>query len=193
MKANLDGLDPGQRELWPELARTPGDFVLYGGVALSLRYNHRHSADFDFFCRQTFDPQELKEGIPYLASASVLQLRENTLTCLIQRAKPVKLSFFGLPRFGQAEAPEVEEGIGLKIASTLDIAATKASVLQKRSASRDYLDMDVLLTRAHLKLPQILKAASLVYGSSFNPHITLKALAYFGDGDLGSLDRKSVV
>jgi len=187
MKADLGGLDQGQLELWPELRATPSEFVLYGGVALTLRFNHRHSADFDFFCRQGFDPQELLERVPYLDGAAVLQLSENTLTCLLQRNKPVKISFFGLPKFGRAAEPEIEEETSLRIASTLDIAATKASVIQKRAAVRDYLDMDVLLTRAGLRLPKILAAASQVYGGAFNPHITLKAMAYFDEGELVTL------
>ena len=187
MKVDLEGLETGQRHLWPELSGTPPEFVLYGGVALTLRFRHRHSSDFDFFCWQDFDPHELLERVPYLEGARVLQLSENTLTCLVQREKPVKLSFFGVPKLGQVGVPEIEEQTGLRIASILDIAATKASVIQKRAASRDYLDMHLLLTEGGLALEAILAAAGRVYGPIFNPQITLKAMSYFADGDLSSL------
>ena len=183
MKADLGGLDGGQLELWHELVATPAEFVLYGGVALTLRFRHRYSSDFDFFSQQEFDPHELMERLPYLNGARVLQLSANTLTCLVQRQKPVKLSFFGLPRLRRVAEPEVEEQTGLRVASTLDVAATEASVIQKRAAIRDYMDMDVLLTRGQA----ILEAAVLVYGTGFNPHITLKAMSFFDDGDLASL------
>jgi hypothetical protein len=36
-------------------------------------------------------------------------------------------------------------------------------------------------------LPLALSAAGFIYGRSFNPQITLKALSYFDDGDLPTL------
>jgi hypothetical protein len=44
----LDILPDAQRRLWPELARTPDNFTLYGGTAIALRLGHRQSADFYF-------------------------------------------------------------------------------------------------------------------------------------------------
>ena len=38
-----------------------------------------------------------------------------------------------------------------------------------------------------LDLLTILAAARLIYGSAFNPQITLKALSYYDDGDLNGL------
>lgn len=35
-RPRLDILPPAQLRLWPELARTPGHFVLYGGTAIAL-------------------------------------------------------------------------------------------------------------------------------------------------------------
>lgn len=190
MQADLGGLDSGQRLLWPELAHTPPEFILYGGVALTLRFRHRHSADFDFFCWRDFDPQELLGRVPYLEGARVLQMSANTLTCLVERKKPIKLSYLRVPKLGRVGDMEIEDQIGLRIASLLDVAATKASVIQKRAASRDYIDMYLLLTEGKLALPAILSAAATVYGPVFNPHITLKAMSYFADGDLSTLSEK---
>ena len=66
------------------------------------------------------------------------------------------------------------------MASLLDIAGTKAAVVQKRAETKDYLDIAALL-RNGVDLPTILAAGSAVYGRSFNPVITLKALSYFDD------------
>jgi hypothetical protein len=65
----LDVLPAPQRAFWPELARTPEHFTLYGGTALALRLGHRVSADFDFFSNQPFDPDRLARSVPYLAKA----------------------------------------------------------------------------------------------------------------------------
>ena len=62
----------------------------------------------------------------------------------------------------------------------LDIAGTKATVVQKRAEVKDYLDLDALL-QAGVDLPSALAAGQVVYGRRFNPLITLKALSYFGD------------
>ncbi len=76
---------------------------------------------------------------------------------------------------------------GLQIASLLDIAGTKASVLQVRAEAKDYLDMDALIRLGGTDLSTALAAAQELYGPSFNPQITLKALSYFDDGNLANL------
>jgi len=60
--------------------------LLYGGLALSIRFNHRNSNDFDLFCRSEFDPDQLLNTVPYLRDAGVLQVAQNTLTCLGQQS-----------------------------------------------------------------------------------------------------------
>lgn len=66
------------------------------------------------------------------------------------------------------------------MASLLDIAGTKVAVVQKRAEKKDYLDIDVLL-RHGIDLPTALAAGRVIYGRSFNPMITLKALAFYDD------------
>jgi hypothetical protein len=73
---------------------------------------------------------------------------------------------------------------GLGIASLLDLAGTKASVVQVRAEAKDYIDIDALITAGKVDLPLALSAAQRLYGSTFNPQITLKALSFFDDGDL---------
>ena len=55
----LDILPDEQRALWPELARVPKSFVLYGGTAVAIRLGHRTSVDFDFFSSEPLDFDEL--------------------------------------------------------------------------------------------------------------------------------------
>jgi nucleotidyltransferase AbiEii toxin of type IV toxin-antitoxin system len=62
----------------------------------------------------------------------------------------------------------------------------KAAVVQQRAEARDYIDVDALLEHG-IALPLALGAARAIYGSTFNPQITLKALSYFDDGNLRAL------
>ena len=81
---------------------------------------------------------------------------------------------------GQVAARERPEGRSFHVASLLDLAGTKVAVVQKRAEMKDYLDIDALLQHG-VDLPTMLAAGGVVYGRSFNPLITLKALSYFND------------
>src|ERR1043166_1162314 len=142
---NLATLPPPQRVLWPELAGTPEVFALYGGTALALHLGHRTSVDFDFFSNAPFDPDALAQTLPYLKGAERVQVAPNTLTCRVERDGPVLVSFFGALGLGQVAAWEQAPGMTLHVASLLDLAGTKAAVIQKRAEVKDYLDMDALL------------------------------------------------
>lgn len=56
----------------------------------------------------------------------------------------------------------------------------KVAVVQKRAEAKDYLDIDALIQH-RIDLPAALAAGRIVYGRSFNPMITLKALSFFDD------------
>jgi hypothetical protein len=79
------------------------------------------------------------------------------------------------------------------VASLLDLAGTKASVVQARAEAKDYINIDALIQACNIDLPIALAAGRATYGPQFNPEITLKALSYFGDGNLPHLpdDMKS--
>jgi Nucleotidyl transferase AbiEii toxin, Type IV TA system len=177
----LDMLPQAQRRLWPELAAVPREFVLYGGTALALHLGHRDSVDFDFFGRVALNVASLETEVPFMAGAKVFQRDKNTLSAIVDRGGPVQVSFFGVPKIKQVRAPHVARENGLKIASLLDLAGTKASVIQLRAEAKDYIDIDALMRLGDISLPTALASASRIYGSSFNPEITLKALSYFED------------
>lgn len=176
----LDTLASQQRLFWPELAATPGIFTLYGGTALALRLGHRASLDFDFFSNASFDPERLAEQVPYLRESERIQVGPETLTCRVDRGGPVLVSFFGNLDLGQVAAPDLARDTLLRVASLLDLAGTKAAVVQKRADVKDYLDVYAILNEG-VDLPTVLAAAGAVYGPRFNPLITLKALSYFDD------------
>jgi len=177
---NLSMLLPAQRRLWMELGATPEAFTLYGGTALTVRLGHRTSVDFDFFSNAPFDPERLASTLPYLNGAERVQMAPDTLMCRVERGGAVLVSFFGGLGLGQAAERDRVEGTGLGVASLLDIAGAKMAVVQKRAAAKDYLDIDALL-RHGIDLATALAAGRVVYGRSFNPLITLKALSFFED------------
>jgi hypothetical protein len=188
---HLEILPAAQRRLWSELAQVPGEFTLYRGTAIALHLGHRQSVDFDFFGKRSFDPAELQAAIPFLATAQATRREKNTLTAILDRGGKVTVSFFGVPNLPLLVPPLVSEDNGLNIASLLDLAGTKASVVQLRAEAKDYIDLDTLITKGGVTLPAALAAARALYGVSFNPQITLKSLSYFNDGDLRSLPEES--
>ncbi|MGH8475208.1 MAG: nucleotidyl transferase AbiEii/AbiGii toxin family protein [Methylococcales bacterium] len=187
---HLDILQPPQRRLWDELAEVPQEFILYGGTAIALHLGHRKSVDFDFFGDRSFNPEVLYNTIPFLSDSIITQMAPDTLTCLVDRNNAmVQVSFFGLPRIRRVAACIEAPDNGLKIAALIDLAGMKAAVVQKRAEAKDYLDIDTLIQQGGVDLASALAAAKGIYGKSFVPELTLKALSYFGDGDLKSLPR----
>jgi hypothetical protein len=183
----LDILPPPQRRLWAELAAVPAEFVLYGDTALALHLGHRQSVDFDFFGNRPLDTALLAPAMPFLAGAIVTQRAPNTFSCTVDRGGVIQLSFFGLPDLPRLSPPLIAPDTGLRVASLLDLAGTKASVVQVRAEAKDYIDIDALLRDGRIDLPTALAAAQAIYGAAFNPQNTLKALSYFEDGNLHRL------
>ncbi len=183
----LDILPAAQRRLWDELGGTPPEFVLYGGTALALRLGHRKSLDFDFFSGRPLDPGKLLETVSYLNNASVVQSEANTLSVTVQRRGAVKLSFFGVPRLRRVREISKAPVIGLRVASLLDLAGTKAAVVQRRAEAKDYIDIAAILSEGSIDLPLALASAKAIYGAQFDPQNTLKALVFFEEGNLKRL------
>ncbi len=188
---HLEILPAAQRRLWTEFSTIPDEFTLYGGTALALHLGHRNSIYFDFFSSRAIDLEKHEREIPFLAGADVVQRDRNTLTAIVVRGAAVKVSFFGVPSLPRLAPSLVVTDTGLKVASLLDLAGTKASVVQVRAEAKDYVDMDALIHLGGIGLPLALAAAEKLYGSHFNPEITLKALSYFDDGNLRDLPEET--
>ncbi len=183
----LDILPAAQLRLWPELARTPDHFTLYGGTAIALRLGHRQSVDFDFFSQVPFEPRTLLAEVPYLERAALRQSAADTLSVTVDRGGPVQLSFFGGLGLGQVAPAEIVEGPGFKVAALIDLAGMKAAVATQRAELRDYLDIHAMLTKAGMSLAEMLAAGAVIYGAQFSPLLSLKAIAYHDDPSLADL------
>ncbi len=191
-EARLEILPPAQRRLLPELhAAAELGFALYGGTAVALRLGHRTSVDFDFFSEQPLDREAITAALPFVLRSTALQDQANTWTVLVpdpshQQQQQVKVSFFGAIGFGRVGEPEISTGGRLQVASLDDLMATKVKVILQRAEAKDYRDIAAML-RAGVDLARGLAAARALFGTTFQPSESLKALVYFGDGDLGDL------
>jgi hypothetical protein len=185
----LDILPKPQRRLWDELAAIPAEFVLYGGTAIALHLGHRQSVDFDFFGSKVFDTATLIASIPFMEAARITQREPNTLSGIVDRGGPVRLSFFGVPGLPCLAPAHIASDNGLRIASLLDLAGTKVNVVQLRAEAKDYRGIDAILRDGRIDLSTAVASAQALYGPQFNPQITLKALSYFDEGSLRRLSR----
>jgi hypothetical protein len=96
----------------------------------------------------------------------------------------VDFDFFGCRAFDPVQLYSI---VPLLNGSTvLQQAASTLTCRVERAEAKDYVDLHALLL-AGIGLPMALAAAKVIYGERFNPQLTLKALSFFGDGDLPSL------
>lgn len=153
---------------------------------MALRLGHRQSVDFDFFSNDHFQPETLLANLPKLKHARVDQRGDNTLSIVADRNGPVVVSFFGDVQMNSVRPPDLVPDNRLRIASLLDLTATKLKTVQQRAEAKDYLDVAAAL-ESGIGLPQALGAAIAIYGQTFNALAAIKALTYFGDGNLPSL------
>jgi Nucleotidyl transferase AbiEii toxin, Type IV TA system len=185
MKPQLDVLPSPQRRFWPLFSQLPGHFVLYGGTAIGLRLGGRQSVDFDFFTNQPISADALSRRLPFLRGAELIQSEPNTSTFTVHREGEIKVSFFGGLTIGRVADPDRCEDNGVFIASLLDLTAQKMKVILARAEAKDYLDIYTLL-KAGITLPRALGATKALY-AEFNPVLSLKALAYYGEPNLAAM------
>lgn len=195
---HVDILPAAQRRLWPQLRHAAGlGFVLYGGTAVGLRLGHRPSVDFDFFSDQPLDRNAITAAFPFVARATTLQDRGQTwvMSGADVHDDHVRVSFFGTIGFGRVGQPDFTQDGVMQVASLDDLMATKVKVVLQRAEAKDYRDVAAMI-RAGVSLPRGLASARLLFGPNFQPSESLKALAYFDDGDLANLtpaDKKTLV
>lgn len=196
----LEILPAEQRRLWPELAPTVRlGLVLYGGTAIALRLGHRASVDFDFFSEAPLDRAAIRAALAWVGRSRVVQDERDAWTMLVPsmggERSEVKVSFFGGIDFGRVGEPECSSDGAVAVASLLDLLATKVKVVLQRAEAKDYRDVAAML-RAGVNLGDGLAAAVALFGDSYQPSESLRALVFFRDGDLPSLvdaDRRLLV
>src|SRR5262249_33223187 len=179
-------LPKAQQEIWPLLAAAPGlCFVLYGGTAVALHLGHRTSVDFDFFRTEPLDKDVIRARFPFVPDATVLQDAPDTLVVsAAMPAGPVKVSFFGGLSIGRLNDPLQTTDRTLLVASLEDLMATKLKATLDRAEAKDYRDIASMIS-AGTQLPIGLSAFKQMFHGE--PAQALRAIGFFGDGDLENL------
>lgn len=161
MTLHEDTLPEETKKLWKQLENEPllTDALLVGGSALSLRIAHRRSEDLDFVFTSPTLPREkinaLSRKFPgwrrddnpavydefLLGGMSLHDFQQDFLS-----DTNVKITFFSedakvSPMLRTTPEP------GPKIAELSELFMLKALVCAKRSSSRDWYDLHVLLTK----------------------------------------------
>jgi hypothetical protein len=186
LEPNLEVLPAAQKEIWNSLASAPHlNFVLYGGTAIALHLGHRESLDFDFFRSDPLDKNQIRANFQFVHGSAVLQDAPETLVILADMpAGSVKISFFGGIGFGRVNDPLLTRDGTLLVASLDDLMATKLKATLDRAEAKDYRDIAEMIS-AGVSLPAGLSAFRQMFDGE--PAQVLRAIGYFGDGDLNTL------
>jgi hypothetical protein len=186
LNPKLDILPAAQKEIWSSLAPAAHlNFVLYGGTAIALHLGHRESLDFDFFRSDPIDKDQIRAEFQFVRGAAVLQDAPEILVLLAKMpAGSVKVSFFGGIKFGRINDPLWTRDDTLLVASLDDQMATKLKATLDRAEAKDYRDIAEMIS-AGVSLPTGLGAFRQMFDGE--PAQVLRAIGYFGDGDLDAL------
>ena len=172
-------LDSKRQKLLPYFHKLPSQFYLAGGTGLALQLGHRLSDDFDFFCQEAFDTQQLYEQLTddIFTDCSLTIVQESTNTLDVLTENQIKLSFIRYRYPLQYKLIETEFFL---LADLRDIAPMKVIAANQRATPKDYFDLYCLLEKVSLK--EIFEVAEKKY-PQFNPILYLKGLTYFEDCD----------
>ena len=172
-------LDTKRQKLLPYFQKLPSQFYLAGGTGLALQLGHRLSDDFDFFCQEEFDTQQLYEQLTddIFTDSSLTIVQESTNTLDVLTENQIKLSFIRYRYPLQYKLIETEFFL---LADFRDIAPMKVIAANQRATQKDYFDLYCLLEKVSLQ--EIFEAAENKY-PQFNPILYLKGLTYFEDCD----------
>lgn len=133
------------------MKEVPEYYVLYGGTTVALRYGHRESMDFDFFTdRQDINIGSEIEKMPNLQKRICVtpKIFTNQADYVLQ-LDAGRVSFTILNNAdivpGCVNMPAQTCDNRIKIASPLDLMATKLLALHHRSTAKDFYDLAELI------------------------------------------------
>lgn len=156
---------------------------LAGGSALALHLGHRYSIDFDFFSKESFDPQKLSRQLQKLGNF------EETLAkgiSLIGTFQGVKFSYF---QYEYSLIAKTSKFLEVNIANINDIAAMKIAAIMDRGIKRDFIDIYEMIQEG-MKLEDIFKLYDQKYHTfETNKFSIIKSLGYFDDAEGSNMPR----
>ena len=175
-KLKLFVLSENRKKIIPSFVTWKNEFYLAGGTGLALQIGHRDSVDFDFFTKNSFDPNKLIKKLTKIFdknSFKVIQIEKNTLSILLN--SEIKISFMTYDY--SVVSPFISTEY-LNIASIPDIACMKLSTIMQRSALKDYVDLYEIMKIYTLE--QLLSFTKKKY-PMIDSTIILKSLSYLED------------
>lgn len=150
---------------------------LAGGSALSLRFGHRYSIDFDFFSRKVFDPKKLIFSLKKIGAFTADLAKGQSLVGEFNR---VKFSYF---YYDYPLIAKTSKFLGINLAHPHDIAAMKLTAISDRGAKKDYVDIFELIHQG-ISLEKMLKIYNRKYHLlSDNLFTLIKAVGYFDEAE----------
>jgi len=159
-------LKPETERLWVFLQQQPAlaGFVLLGGSALAIHLRHRFSEDLDLAYPAERLPRGRLDALRRLSRAAAFDFQPNdNPTALAQFAdsglelhdyqqdylvnRTMKVSFFAPEPEVLAVLDKVPPGAGPRLGALGELFRTKCLISARRSRSRDWFDLYVLMTR----------------------------------------------
>jgi predicted nucleotidyltransferase component of viral defense system len=150
-------------------------FLLGGGTSLALRFGHRSSEDLDFFTRETFDTEGLRNRFAEAYPGSQVLNRTAGSLCLV--VEGVKIDFLHHP-FPLLD--KVDYQGQSRFLSIPDIAAMKINAVTNRGSKKDFLDLYLLHTIG-ISITDSLQFFSNKYNG--NRLLALRSLLWFEDAE----------
>lgn len=135
-------MDPDMLRLWHRIGPLPGNLRLYGGTALALYLNHRHSTDFDFATPSPIVDLEFISALPWMAGADRQGGPGMVDASIKGKLRSVKVTFMECGRLiPQPTRDPITARNGVAVAHPVDLAAAKIEACLNRGAHRDYEDV----------------------------------------------------
>ncbi len=151
----------------------PKHWVLYGDAALGVRLGHRGSPDFELKSSQNFDPESLRQAVPFLRDAQMIG-RANEAKFAVGGPTPFVMTFTGGETMAQIHPPERASN-GLAVASLADLAGEKMFRISKDPTVMDFRDVGVLLHEG-ASVDEMIGFAKAQYGDNFEPSAAVLSL-----------------
>jgi hypothetical protein len=171
---NKEVLSSKQLSVIRDLSVFRGEYYLAGGTAIALQLMHRKSIDFDLFTARDIEQGKVLQRLNRDKIQSILVDKSTELTLLYDG---IKLTFL---KYDFPFTPEVDVSF-LTCLSLIDLAATKAYTLGRRSKWKDYVDLYFLIKK--FSLTEVVMRSQEKYLNLFSEKLFREQLAYFDDVD----------
>lgn len=171
-----EALAPDGENIFPRL-KLFKDYYLAGGTALALQIGHRQSIDFDLFSNESLKAGLIDE-VEHVFKGQSIKPVVSTADEMTVYCNEVKLTFLHYP------FPMIYPLINLNGQKTLgvvELLATKAYVIGRRGAFKDYYDLYYAFSTNIIALTELMTLAKRKYQEQFNERLFLEQLVYLKD------------